>query len=47
MVGPPDMINATLYDELNLIFIRNIAPVAAIIRVPNVMEVPPSVPARS
>jgi tripartite-type tricarboxylate transporter receptor subunit TctC len=38
-------INATLYDNLNFDFIRDIAPVAGIIRVPNVMEVNPSVPA--
>lgn len=40
-------INATLYDKLDFDFIRDIAPVAAIIRVPNVMVVHPSVPARS
>jgi tripartite-type tricarboxylate transporter receptor subunit TctC len=36
--------NATLYDKLNYNFIRDIAPVAGIIRVPNVMEVNPAVP---
>jgi tripartite-type tricarboxylate transporter receptor subunit TctC len=40
-------INATLYDKLNFNFIRDIAPVAGIIRVPNVMAVNPSVTARS
>jgi tripartite-type tricarboxylate transporter receptor subunit TctC len=40
-------INATLYDKLNFNFIRDIAPVAGIIRVPNVMEVNPSVPAKT
>jgi tripartite-type tricarboxylate transporter receptor subunit TctC len=40
-------INATLYDKLNFNFIRDIAPVAGIIRVPNIMEVNPSVPART
>src|ERR1700729_3188494 len=40
-------INATLYDKLNFNFIRDIAPVAGIIRVPNVMEVNPVVPART
>ena len=34
-------INATLYEKLNYNFIRDIAPVAGIIRVPNVMEVQP------
>ena len=45
MVGPNNAINATLYDKLNFDFIRDLAPVAGIIRVPNVMEVNPSVPA--
>jgi tripartite-type tricarboxylate transporter receptor subunit TctC len=40
----PNAINATLYGKLNFNFIRDIAPVAALIRVPNVMEVNPSVP---
>ena len=47
MVGPNNAINATLYDKLNFDFIRDLAPVAGIIRVPNVMEVNPSVPAMS
>jgi tripartite-type tricarboxylate transporter receptor subunit TctC len=36
-------VNATLYDKLSFNFIRDIAPVAAIMRVPNVMVVNPSV----
>jgi tripartite-type tricarboxylate transporter receptor subunit TctC len=40
-------INATLYDKLNFNFIRDIAPVAGIIRVPNVMEVHLGVPAKT
>jgi tripartite-type tricarboxylate transporter receptor subunit TctC len=40
-------INATLYDKLNFNFIRDIAPVAAIIVVPNVMVVNLSVPAKT
>ena len=43
-VTPASAINATLYDKLNFNFIRDIAPVAAIIRVPIVMEVNLSVP---
>jgi len=39
-------ISATLYDKLNYDF-RDVAPVAAISRAPNVMEVNPSVPART
>jgi tripartite-type tricarboxylate transporter receptor subunit TctC len=38
-------INATLYKNLNFNFIRDIAPVAGMVRVANVMEVNPSVPA--
>ncbi len=40
-------INATLYDNLSFNFIRDIAPVASFIRVPYVMEVHPSVPAKT
>ena len=40
-------INATLYDNLNFNFIRDIAPVAGVFRVPNVMEVNPTVPAKT
>src|SRR5262245_14123717 len=40
-------INATLYDKLNFDLIRDIAPVASIHREPNVMEVNPSVPAKT
>ena len=47
LVGPPNAINATLYDKLNFNFIRDIAPVAGIIREPNVMLVHPSVPAKT
>src|SRR4051812_45426444 len=45
LVGPPSAINATLYDKLNFNFIRDIAPVAGIIRGPNVLVVSPSIPA--
>jgi tripartite-type tricarboxylate transporter receptor subunit TctC len=37
-------INATLYDNLNYNFIRDIAPVAGIMRVPHVMQVSPTIP---
>ena len=46
-VAPSAAINATLYDNLNFNFIRDIAPVAGILRVPNVMVVNPSVPAKT
>jgi tripartite-type tricarboxylate transporter receptor subunit TctC len=39
--------NATLYDKLNFNFIRDIAPVAGIVRQPLVMLVNPSVPAKT
>ena len=47
LVIAPNAINATLYDKLNFNFIRDIAPVAGISRVPNVMVVNPSVPAKT
>src|SRR5262249_31201137 len=47
MVGGNNAINATLYDKLNFDFIRDIAPVAGIIRAPNVMVVNPSVPVKT
>jgi len=40
-------INATLYDKLNFVFLRDIAPVASIVRLPLVMVVHPSVPAKT
>ena len=43
----PNAVNATLYDNLKFNFIRDIAPVAGIIRVPMVMLVNPSVPAKT
>jgi tripartite-type tricarboxylate transporter receptor subunit TctC len=47
LVAPPSAINATLYEHLNFNFIRDIAPVAGIIRVPNIMLVSPSVAAKT
>jgi tripartite-type tricarboxylate transporter receptor subunit TctC len=47
LVGATNAINATLYEKLNFNFIRDIAPVAGIIRVPLIMEVHPSVPAKT
>jgi tripartite-type tricarboxylate transporter receptor subunit TctC len=47
LIGPPNAINATLYENLNYDFIRDIAPVAGIARVPQVMTVNPSVPAKT
>jgi tripartite-type tricarboxylate transporter receptor subunit TctC len=47
LANTTNAINATLYDNLNFNFIRDIAPVASIVRGPNVMEVNPSFPART
>ena len=47
LVNPANAINATLYINLNFNFIRDIAPVAGIARVPNVMTVNPKVPANT
>jgi tripartite-type tricarboxylate transporter receptor subunit TctC len=43
----PNAVNATLYDNLNFDFVRDIAPVGGIIRVPMVILLHPSVPART
>jgi tripartite-type tricarboxylate transporter receptor subunit TctC len=47
LVAAPAAINATLYDNLSFNFIRDIAPVAGIVRAPEVMVVNPSVPAKA
>jgi tripartite-type tricarboxylate transporter receptor subunit TctC len=47
LVNPANVINTTLYKNLPFDFIRDIAPVAGIIRMPNVMEVNPKVPAHT
>src|SRR3954466_15368977 len=46
-VNPANGINASLYKKLSFNFVRDIAPVAGITRVPNVMEVNPNVPAKT
>ena len=47
LVAPANAINATLFKKLNFNFIHDIAPVAGLIRFPNVMQVNPSVPAKT
>ena len=47
LAGTTQAINATLYDKLSFDFIRDIAPVAPIIRLPNVLDVNLSVPAKT
>jgi len=47
LVGAPNAINASLYDKLSFDFVRDIAPVASIVRVANVLLVNLSVPAKT
>jgi tripartite-type tricarboxylate transporter receptor subunit TctC len=47
VVTTANTINATLYEKLNFNFIRDLAPVAGLIRVPQVIEVHPSVPVKT
>jgi len=47
LVNAGNTINASLYNNLKFDFIRDIAPVAAVVRVPLVMQVNPSVPANT
>jgi tripartite-type tricarboxylate transporter receptor subunit TctC len=47
LVNPANAINASLYAKLPFNFIRDIAPVAGLARVPNVMAVNPGVPAKT
>ncbi len=47
LTNPANAVNASLYKHLNFVFLRDIDPVAGFIRVPNVMEVNPSVPVKT
>jgi tripartite-type tricarboxylate transporter receptor subunit TctC len=47
MVNPANAVNATLYERLNFVFLRDIVPVASMIRQPLIMLVNPSVPAKT
>ena len=47
LVNPANAINTTLYRHLPFNFMKDVAPVAGFMRVPNVMEVNPSVPANT
>ena len=47
LVNPANGINATLYTNLPFNLIRDIAPVAGLVRTPNVMEVTNTLPAKS
>jgi tripartite-type tricarboxylate transporter receptor subunit TctC len=44
LVTTANAVNATLYDKLNYVFMRDMAPVAGLIRVPVVVEVNPALP---
>lgn len=47
LVNPANAVNTSLYPKLSFVFMRDMVPVAGIIRVPNLMEVNPNVPAKT
>ena len=47
LVNPANGINASLYKKLSFNFVRDMAPVGGLMRVPNVMTVNPNVPAKT
>jgi tripartite-type tricarboxylate transporter receptor subunit TctC len=47
LVTTANAVNATLYDKLNYVFMRDITPVAGLIRVPVVVEVTPALPVKT
>jgi tripartite-type tricarboxylate transporter receptor subunit TctC len=47
MVGPSSTINATLYDKLGFVFLRDTAPVASVFRQPQIILAHPSLPAKT
>ncbi|HEX2655328.1 MAG TPA: tripartite tricarboxylate transporter substrate binding protein [Xanthobacteraceae bacterium] len=47
LANPANGINTSLYKNLNFNFLTDIAPVAGIVRVTNVMEINPSIPAKT
>jgi tripartite-type tricarboxylate transporter receptor subunit TctC len=47
ITNPAHFLNAALYDRLNFNFVHDIAPVAGLLRAPNVMEVHPALPVKS
>ncbi len=47
MIGPSSTINATLYDKLNFVFLRDIAPIAGTIRQPQIMLANPLITAKT
>ncbi len=47
MVGPSSTINATLYDKLSFVFLRDTAPVASVFQQPQILVAHPSLPANT
>src|SRR5262245_66314856 len=47
VVNPAHFLNSALYDRPTYNFVRDIAPVAGLLRAPNVMEVNPSLPVKT
>jgi tripartite-type tricarboxylate transporter receptor subunit TctC len=47
LVAPANAINATLYEKLNHVYLRDIEPVAGLIRFPNVVVINPTVPVKT
>jgi tripartite-type tricarboxylate transporter receptor subunit TctC len=47
LASSSNAVNTTLYDKLSFDFMRDTTPVAGIVRVPNIMVVNPSVPAKT
>jgi tripartite-type tricarboxylate transporter receptor subunit TctC len=47
MVAPANTINMSLYDKLNFNFMHDMVPVSGVVRVPNVLEVTPSIPVKT
>jgi len=47
VINPAHALNATLYEKVNFNLLRDITPVAGLLRAPNVMEVHPSVPVKT
>jgi tripartite-type tricarboxylate transporter receptor subunit TctC len=47
IVNPAHFLNSALYDRPTYNFVRDIAPVAGLLRAPNVMEVHPSLPVKT
>jgi tripartite-type tricarboxylate transporter receptor subunit TctC len=47
LLGTPHAVNASLYEKPSFTFIRDIVPIAGLVRVPNIMSVNPSFPAKT